>query len=1037
MVNIQASTHSWAHLQANIGRLVRHHSKQPSEVFLFKALAKRAIAMESKNPWRCKWCKRLCKMSAMCCPSCGSAWQTAADPSFVPGEGTRHPSPRSRTSWQHSEWNAASSWDSWPNWQTTSRKQSPRQKSPRRKAKGGADYNQGAKGAGGKALGSSPSDTWYLPNMPPPPPFNHATLESTQTAISASTSCERDRRAAEIPCLGENPENLIAKYARGCHGCFGSSGYYDFQGGDEDVPPTCDNYGTMQERSRHSAVQLEKLQDLMGAILPKYARPLGKAYSSLRRRRKELLSTTERSQATAHGGQEQDQDHPREGNGRGKRGDDCRYRRGGTSNSGSDSKHKEDARCNERCYDYAQRLSRRHITKEESLSGISRRRFGESCRATANPNGAFSLGCTTSLPYLGRWEQPNYPAHYVRSVKWADDPSCLYVARHDSIDDPARRWEQMKPDWTHSIQAESDFKSPLEALRQGFLLEQTFLEIVFDDDRQRFELYVGKSQFDANSPDMRETDDTLMSSDAGSLSPKVQDSSRLPEITCLVDCISPQDIEALCLELSLDEEEFVLTGISQKLPVHRSFHLHFDAELPWQEYHMRLTKEESEQIFVWRTFFAQWSLPHGLRVLRLHRVHTGPVLQHAGPIHLTITTWHDGQVPGLIAIDTNTEIFYYALRCITQWREALSWMSPTCDLPEPEKILKLWHRGCNQSCWTNLPLQCGTLLSLDMPLDRDRPALREHRIDEMDVIDPPVLDFDADEPMVFPEDVQGRDEPVAIISDDENLIVQALAARQDAGSLQVILFGYDGEAIGRRDQDVTPATFEALQHAIERAYQDYQGHFIKPYLVRPQPVALMQEGLVFVVAIQHVFAGAPIPRQNHALCLAGMQLSYAGSTEPDVHRAFELESSFDMHDVQMALQINTLCQPRGRRLCTFQAEDVPMIPMMEYNALSGSYITVDIQEERPVFNIQRACQELDSVLDDIQLAQQDEQIRQIQIIQHGYRYRSLGTVNQPWTSTSIDPVAVAQNFAAGWIQQPLDRSQIYRVKAMDNVDTTL
>ena len=826
--------------------------------------------MESKNPWRCKWCKRLCKMSAMCCPSCGSAWQTAADPSFAPGgnetsftkKQTFLATPRVECCIQleqlaqladHFEKTVTSTKESQEKSKRWSRLQSRSKRSWR-------------KGLGRFTIG-------YLVFA------KHATTawlgEHTDSYI-ASTSRERDRRAAEIPCLGENPENLIAKYAQGCHGCSGSSGNYDFQGGDEDIPPTCDNYGTMQERPRHSAVQLEELQDLMGAMLPRYARPLGKAYSSLRRRRKELHSTAERSQAPAHGGQEQDQDHPREGNSRGKRGDDCRYRRGRTSNSGSDSKQQEDARCNERCYDYAQRLSRRHITKEESLSRISRRRFGESCRVTANPNRAFSLGCTTSLPYLGRWEQPNYPAHYVRSVKWADDPSFLYVARPDAIDDPARRWEQMKPDWTHSIQAENDFKSPLEALRQGFLLEQTFLEISFDDDLQRFELCAGKSQFDANCLDMRDTDDTLMSSDAESLSSKVQDSSRLPATTCLVDCISPQDIEALCLELSLDEEEFVLTGISQKLPAQRSFHLHFDAELPsWQEYHMLLTKEESEQTSVWRTFFAQWSLPHGPRVLRLHRVHTGPVLQHAGRMHLTITTWHDGQVPGLIAIDTNTEIFYYALRCITQWREALSWMSPTCDLPEPEKILKVWHRGYNQSCWTNLPLQCGTLLSLDMPLDIDRPAPREHRIDEMDVIDPPVLEFDVDEPMVFPEDVQGRDEAVAIISDDENLIVQALAARQEAGSLHVILFGYDGEAIGRRDQDVTPATFEALQHAIERAYQDYQGHFIKPYLVRPQPAALMQEGLVFVVAIQHVFAGAPIPRQNHALCLAGMQLSYA------------------------------------------------------------------------------------------------------------------------------------------------------------------
>ena len=140
----------------------------------------RAMSTETKTPWRCRWCKRLCKMSAMCCPECGSTWQSAMDPTYAHGGGARETSPRKRSTWQPYDWQPASSWNDWVGWPERSGTQSPRKKSPRRKGKGGDAH--GGKGAGGKVPAGAPLSQWQLPAMQPLAPFSSGSAD-TQTSL--------------------------------------------------------------------------------------------------------------------------------------------------------------------------------------------------------------------------------------------------------------------------------------------------------------------------------------------------------------------------------------------------------------------------------------------------------------------------------------------------------------------------------------------------------------------------------------------------------------------------------------------------------------------------------------------------------------------------------------------------------------------------------------------------------------------------------------------------------------------------------------
>ena len=494
-------------------------------------------------------------------------------------------------------------------------------------------------------------------------------------------------------------------------------------------------------------------------------------------------------------------------------------------------------------------------------------------------------------------------------------------------------------------------------------------------------------------------------------------------------------IEVFCQELDFDQEEFAEVNLVGHSPDQHTFCLHLPESFPHGDYAFSLPDDVSHNATFWHWLITQLAVPQHPCELRLYRVHAGNMAKILRHHHILITEWKPGLTPGLLSVTMpqSSEIQYvvHDFQGCYRGRDLVPTALPIgADQEDPS----LWKNGQALALDAIISYQCGSFFQLDWSSKQPSTC----RVDEPNIVDPPQFEVDADEMIVLPEDVQGQDDVMVVIRDDENTIVQLLSALTDNSPLNIIMFGYDGTPLGRRDREIQPASYEALQRAIAEAWNDYPSHLAKSYLVQPQPAALVREGLVLVVALQHVFAGAPVPEAGSVLCLAGIQLSYAGAHEPEIFRPFAVPETAEVSDIRRRLQVQDLCQPYGRRSCHFIFETTPMTEDSQHNARPGSFVLADIQAERAMFDIHRACRDVDSILSDISVAQNDPLIRQIKLIQFGYRFRSIGTVNQFWIpGSTVDSIGLAQHFAQGWIGHPLDRMQIFRVKAMDSVDSAL
>ena len=765
---------------------------------------------------------------------------------------------------------------------------------------------------------------------------------------------------------------------------FGPTRNYSWEGRHSYIQATGHCLGLGEEGSSRDRRCLESLSQGLASVFGRDAETVGNPHAAVRDRRTSFCGEQEADVAETVRSQTEAQCYARENH----------SFTGGSLGGGRAGGAYE--RCIRAFHHSIQKASRCHVGSSCNHESEYRRCVSQT-QTKRDGQGELGAGAADASPSLGRTARvpkdlQDRPVNKPRRVNWADHYEDSHYIRDN---DTAFVETYYMPHlcWSHSVVLESDFKSPCDARQQALLLEAALDDVDFDEEGQGFCL----------------TKDPAPQTE--------QDHLPAPYVT-LAEMIPLVDIETLIMELQFDAEDLEHSGMPCLHPEWHSFCLHFSSELPWESYTFAIPWESCILMTTWHQILRQWPLPHFGRTLRLFRALAGNWSKCDGHHHILIATC---DMPGLLFDISNQEQVYSVVDLA-----GFTWEAGQSDN-------RLWLGGRLLDGGQEIPLQCGTMLRIT---PGSPPALQT-RVDDLDVTEAPVLDFDIDEPMVLAEDVQGRDEPIVVIRDDEDLIVQALAAYAEEGMLNLVMFGYDGESLGRRDRE-TLANFDAIQRAIENTWHDYPSHFIKPYLVRPQPAALAGEGLVFVIAIQHVFAGAPIPQQGCVLCLAGIQLSYAGSQEPDVHRAFALEEDFDIADVRERLQLSSLCQPVGRRQCDFALEEHPMTEGNRYFSRSGSYVTADIKTEQAIFDIQRALRDLESVTTDMEVIQQDPRIQQIRLVQHGFRFRSLGTVNQIWDDRApIDAVSLSQHFARGWTRQPLDRMQIFRARALDSVDTTL
>ena len=175
--------------------LSRHHSKDK------KFLA--TINSKMTTPWKCHYCRRLCKASAGWCGSCGGSWEQCHDEQFTyahPQSSARTTSPR-RPTWTQWDWSQA-----WPQNQRW-----PTSKSPRRGGKGKSKGQSEGKAGSTDPLAppwlqsATPptSPTTWTPQLPLPPPSSDTwttTSSPFMQAPTSSTTLHQDR-APEDPAV--------------------------------------------------------------------------------------------------------------------------------------------------------------------------------------------------------------------------------------------------------------------------------------------------------------------------------------------------------------------------------------------------------------------------------------------------------------------------------------------------------------------------------------------------------------------------------------------------------------------------------------------------------------------------------------------------------------------------------------------------------------------------------------------------------------------------------------------------------------------
>ena len=142
--------------------LASHHSKDiafPQSI---------ASTMTDRQPWRCKWCMRLNKASALRCGKCDYQWHLCMDYTFVPG---------GRGQQQEQQWD----YTTWPAMEATSRRR--KTKSPRTRRSGTPKSKKSAE----------KQELYTAPDLDPP--WNGKTSMAAQSLTSETLTTSGESQA--------------------------------------------------------------------------------------------------------------------------------------------------------------------------------------------------------------------------------------------------------------------------------------------------------------------------------------------------------------------------------------------------------------------------------------------------------------------------------------------------------------------------------------------------------------------------------------------------------------------------------------------------------------------------------------------------------------------------------------------------------------------------------------------------------------------------------------------------------------------------
>ena len=287
-------------------------------------------------------------------------------------------------------------------------------------------------------------------------------------------------------------------------------------------------------------------------------------------------------------------------------------------------------------------------------------------------------------------------------------------------------------------------------------------------------------------------------------------------------------------------------------------------------------------------------------------------------------------------------------------------------------------------------------------------------------------DYEIDYDMEQFDDDPRELEPQVFPFAGEAVIHEALTELEQERPFNIMMFGYHDHALPRRDAHVARPTLQALYAAILESWRDWPGFEIVPYVVRPQPLRLLHQGLSFVILLQHQLRGAEVLAGNERLTLLELQ-TINGHRTDSLFQATPVPSPLNRQQLILAAHHFRKCLPNGPHRCNALGPYAPLHEAQHLEVRHGDLLGLLVEPPTWAFDPTTRFRSLDLFYSDFRDPTAFSPYARV--LMHGYRFRPLRTQTMHADRT-MSTHEVIHQIATLWTDQPIGRVQVFYVPSL-------
>ena len=586
----------------------------------------------------------------------------------------------------------------------------------------------------------------------------------------------------------------------------------------------------------------------------------------------------------------------------------------------------------------------------------------------------------------------------VKTLTWHDAWSPI----HEEVGEFKATCEKA---WNHSVISENDFKSPMKAELQGFLMSQNFYEVEYNDALQCFEIsHVNEEVWQEKAMNEQLPKVKTLREDLEDIGEKVQLELAVSDRPALLEL-------ALCFpdEYRIVHERKETWSFAECTDVKQTVlspmkHLQEDTLQT-----MRAIRIETSE------------LPNS--VICCEKI---LIAEPDDPIFFAFCSiLDDGAELQWISYETRENTL-----CQILCRNPFEWKAQTGAVS-----------ATIAGCPSNLDGGAGRKNGVQICFFCKEPL--RNKVGEEHLIEPEEFEH-VDIPVFVPgqQPEEEVDAPFVLPLEADERVLTSIQRRYEQRPVNLIFFGYDGRTTERRDEQVDVLNPENVAEALRQCWSDKDAYVITPWLVLAQPDELVNEGVSFVVVLQYMFALERVVPAGQVITLTVLNMQHSVFGEAPnlitVFRGASMSSRITLQEVFEKHDLTNLCRPRGRRHCSLECDlqsDYVLLDAETSCAVdNGALIRANIGPWNAAVEMLRNFCGAESLVEDINKVFTEKGALKLHIHMHGHRLVPLGVRKATIeVGSALSFNTIGEHITRSWHSQPIDRAKIFRARALESM----